>query len=92
MYYNVKVSFTTEDEKSGKIKKVKIVYLADAESCIEAETNTVKYLRSEGENAFEVDSITKSPIAQIIGVENVKKVIKITGEKIVRTEEEVKED
>lgn len=91
MYYNVKVSFTTEDEKSGKIKQVKIVYLADAESCMEAETNVVKYLNSEGETAFSVISITKSAIAQVIGVENVKKVIKITSEKIVREEEEQKD-
>jgi hypothetical protein len=64
-FFNVKVEFTTEDDK-GKQKKQKVTYLVDAQSVTEAEARTVKYLSEAGENEFEVKSATEAKIAEVI--------------------------
>lgn len=63
-YFLAKVQFITEDEKSGKIKKVMVQYLVDAMSCTEAEAKVTSWLG--GLNDFEVKSVSESPIAGII--------------------------
>ena len=60
-YYQVQVQFTLDEGK-----KQKLAYLVDAESCIEAETNTVKHLMSAGEHNFEVKSVVESKIVDVI--------------------------
>lgn len=60
-YYQVQVQFTLNEGK-----KQKLAYLVDAESCIEAETNTVKYLMNAGEHNFEVKSVVESKIVEVI--------------------------
>jgi hypothetical protein len=59
-----KVQFLTEDEKSGKIKKVTNQYLVDAMSCTEAEAKVTKWLG--GLNDFEVKSVSESAILGVI--------------------------
>jgi len=68
-YYNVKVAFKYEDEKSGKVKTQNVIYLVDSESVTEAEARTTKYLTDNGEQAFEVKSVVESPVAAVIEVE-----------------------
>jgi hypothetical protein len=65
-YYQVQVQFTLDEGK-----KQKLSYLVDAESCIEAETNAVRYLTGVGEGNFEVKSVVESKIVEVIypGVE-----------------------
>ena len=65
-YYQVQVQFTLDEGK-----KQKLAYLVDAESCIEAETNTVKHLMDAGEHNFEVKSVVESKIADVIYVSTV---------------------
>lgn len=60
-YYQVQVQFTLDEGK-----KQKLAYLVDAESCIEAETNTVDYLTKMGESHFEVKSVVESKIMDVI--------------------------
>jgi hypothetical protein len=60
-YYQVSVQFTLDEGK-----KQKVSYLVDAQSCIEAETNTVKHLMSLGEHNFEVKSVVESKIVEVI--------------------------
>lgn len=60
-YYQVQVQFTLDEGK-----KQKLSYLVDAESCIEAETNTVNYLTKLGESNFEVKSVSESKITEVI--------------------------
>jgi hypothetical protein len=62
-YYQVQVQFTLDEGK-----KQKLAYLVDAESCIEAETNTVKHLMDAGEHNFEVKSVAESKIVDVIYV------------------------
>jgi hypothetical protein len=65
-YYQVQVQFTLDEGK-----KQKLAYLVDAESCIEAETNTVKHLMGAGEHNFEVKSVVESKIVDVIYVSTV---------------------
>lgn len=66
-YFLVKVQFTIEDEKSGKLKKTIVQYLVDAQSCTEAEARIVGHLGS-GFTDYEVKSISESPISTVITV------------------------
>lgn len=66
-YFNVKVQFTTEDDK-GKVKKQNVIYLVDAMSVTEAEARTIQYLNERGEQAFEVTAASASKIAEVITV------------------------
>ena len=68
-YYQVKVAFKYEDEKTGKIKTQNVVYLVDALSVTEAEARTVLYLTEAGEQQFEVTSVSESIIAAVIQTE-----------------------
>jgi len=63
-YFLAKVQFLTEDEKSGKIKKVTVQYLVDAMSCTEAEAKVTKWLGDL--NDFEVKSVSESSILGVI--------------------------
>ena len=63
-YFLAKVQFLTEDEKSGKIKKVTNQYLVDAMSCTEAEAKVTKWLGDL--NDFEVKSVSESAILGVI--------------------------
>ena len=63
-YFLAKVQFVTEDEKSGKLKKVTVQYLVDAMSCTEAEAKVTSWLG--GINDFEVKAVSESPIAEVI--------------------------
>jgi hypothetical protein len=60
-YYQVQVQFTLDEGK-----KQKLIYLVDAESCIEAETNTITYLTKLGESNFEVKAVSESKITEVI--------------------------
>lgn len=64
-FFQVKVQFTTEDDK-GKIKKVNSIYLVDAHSVTEAEARVVKYLNEQGENEFEVKAASESNIVGVV--------------------------
>ena len=64
-YFQVKVQFSEEDNK-GKIKKINVLYLVDSQSVTEAEAKMVKFLREQGETAFEVKAASQSPIALVI--------------------------
>lgn len=68
-FFNVKVQFTTEDEK-GKIKKQNVNYLVDAMSVTEAEARTTQFLTEDGEQQFEIKSASESKIAAVILVDN----------------------
>lgn len=63
-YFLAKVQFITEDERSGKLKKVMVQYLVDAMSCTEAEARVVKYL--DGVSNYEVKSVAESPVSAVI--------------------------
>jgi hypothetical protein len=65
-YFLAKVQFITEDERSGKLKKVMVQYLVDAMSCTEAEARVVKYL--DGVSNYEVKSVAESPVSAVIHV------------------------
>jgi hypothetical protein len=65
-YYQVTVAFETETE-SGKIKKVKELYLVDALSCTEAEAKLVQNFTSKGTAAeYEVIAVAESKIVGIV--------------------------
>ena len=64
-YFTVKVEFKTEDDK-GKIKHQSYLYLVDAQSVTEAEARTVKYLRDQSEEDFEVKSVIASKILKVL--------------------------
>lgn len=68
MNYNVKVEFSTENDK-GQIKKQKVQMLVlSEETCSSAENKVKTKLIAEGEDSkmFEVVSVTESKIARII--------------------------
>jgi Fe-S cluster assembly iron-binding protein IscA len=60
-YFQVKVQFVNEDNK-----KQSVAYLVDAMSVTEAESRTIKYLTSEGEQSFEVKAASESKIIYVI--------------------------
>ena len=64
-YFQVKVEFKTEDDK-GKIKRQSYMYLVDAQSVTEAEARTVKYLREQSEEDFEIKSAGSSKILEVL--------------------------
>lgn len=66
-YFNVKVTFKTEDDK-GKIKKENVAYLVKAISVSDAETQMVEHLLElqEDRNDFEIKSASESKIAKVI--------------------------
>jgi len=64
-YYQVKVEFKTEDDK-GRIKRQSYLYLVDAQSVTEAEARTVKYLRDQSEEDFEIKSAGSSKILEVL--------------------------
>jgi hypothetical protein len=64
-YYQVKVEFKTEDDK-GRIKRQSYLYLVDAQSVTEAEARTVKYLRDQSEEDFEIKSAGASKILEVL--------------------------
>jgi hypothetical protein len=68
-FFNVKVQFTTEDDR-GKVKKQNVNYLVDAQSVTEAEARTVQYLLGRDEEAFEVKSASEAKIAEVILIES----------------------
>jgi Fe-S cluster assembly iron-binding protein IscA len=64
-YFQVKVEFKTEDDK-GRIKRQSYLYLVDAQSVTEAEARTVKYLREQSEEDFEIKSAGSSKILEVL--------------------------
>ena len=64
-YFTVKVEFKTEDDK-GRIKRQSYMYLVDAQSVTEAEARTVKYLREQSEEDFEIKSAGASKILEVL--------------------------
>ena len=60
-YFQVKVQFINEDNK-----KQSVAYLVDAMSVTEAESRTIEYLTSEGEQSFEVKAASESKIIHVI--------------------------
>jgi Fe-S cluster assembly iron-binding protein IscA len=64
-YFQVKVEFKTEDDK-GRIKHQSYLYLVDAQSVTEAEARTVKYLRDQSEEDFEIKSAGASKILEVL--------------------------
>ena len=60
-YFQVKVQFVNEDNKKQSVN-----YLVDAMSVTEAESRTIEYLTSEGEQSFEVKAASESKIAEVI--------------------------
>ena len=64
-YFQVKVQFTVEDDK-GKVKKINIPYLVDAQSVTEAEARITKYLNDDGERNFEVKAVSASAIVKVV--------------------------
>lgn len=64
-YFHVKVQFVTEDENTGRLKKVTVQYLVDAMSCTEAEARIVAFLGS-GYTDYAVKSVSESPISTVI--------------------------
>jgi Fe-S cluster assembly iron-binding protein IscA len=64
-YFQVKVEFKTEDDK-GRIKRQSYLYLVDAQSVTEAEARTVKYLKDQSEEDFEIKSAGSSKILEVL--------------------------
>ena len=69
-WYNVTVQFTTEDEKTGKLKKVKENYLVKGVNPTDVETQVVKDLDGV-QMDYTIEGITKSKIIRIIHPDNV---------------------
>ena len=65
-YFQVKVQFVNEDNK-----KQSVTYLVDAMSVTEAESRTIEYLTSEGEQSFEVKAASESKIIHVISTPEV---------------------
>ena len=65
-FYQVKVAFRYEDEKTGKVKTQNVIYLVDSESVTEAEARMVQYLTEQGEQEFEVTAAVASNIASVV--------------------------
>ena len=65
-YFQVKVQFVNEDNK-----KQSVAYLVDVMSVTEAESRTIEYLTSEGEQSFEVKAASESKIIHVISAPEV---------------------
>ena len=70
-YFLVRVEFESTNESTGKQKKIKSQFLVDALSCTEAEARMTKYL-SDSVLDYEIISVTKSPIEDVIEAEPTK--------------------
>lgn len=66
MYYQVKVKITTEDEKSGKLKKHTEVYLTEAVSVTDAEATTVEREFKDASFDYEVISVSETKIVKVL--------------------------
>ena len=64
-YWQVTAQFERESD-TGRIQKVKEVYLVDAMTGTEAEANTYKMLESLGETNFKIISLLQSRIIKVI--------------------------
>ena len=69
-WFNVTVQFITQDEKSGKEKKIKENYLVKAVSPTDVEVQVTKDLDGVTME-YSIEGITKSKIIRIIHPENV---------------------
>ena len=63
-YWQVTAQFERESD-TGRIQKVKEVYLVDAMTGTEAEANTYKMLESLGETNFKIISLLESRIIKV---------------------------
>jgi len=68
-FFLVKVEFETENETTGRTKKIKTQYLVDAMTCTEAEARVTEYLKDTVYD-YEIVSATKSPIEEVIRTNN----------------------
>jgi|TARA_R110000772_G_scaffold264853_1_gene385732 hypothetical protein len=64
-YWQVTAQFERESD-TGRIQKVKEVYLVDAMTGTEAEANTYKMLEGLGETNFKIISLLQSRIIKVI--------------------------
>jgi len=69
-WFNATVQFITEDEQTGKIKKVKENYLVKAVSPTDVEAQVTKDLDGT-QMEYSIEGITKSKIIRIIHPDNV---------------------
>jgi len=64
-YWQVTAQFERESD-TGRIQKVKEVYLVDAMTGTEAEANTYRMLEGLGETNFKIISLLQSRIIKVI--------------------------
>jgi|TARA_B110000977_G_C10881131_1_gene417553 hypothetical protein len=64
-YWQVTAQFERESD-TGRIQKVKEIYLVDAMTGTEAEANTYKMLEGLGETNFKIISLLQSRIIKVI--------------------------
>ena len=64
-WYTVTVQFVIEDEQSGKVKKVKEIYLVKAASITDAETQVAKDLDGTMSD-YRILTVTESKIVRVI--------------------------
>ena len=69
-WYSVTIQFLTEDEQTGKIKKVKELYLVKAASITDAEVQVAKDLEGLMMD-YRVLTVNESKFVKIIVPENV---------------------
>ena len=69
-WHNVTVQFITEDEKSGKLKKIKENYLVKGVNPTDVETQVVKDLDGV-QMDYTIEGITKSKIIRILHPDSV---------------------
>jgi hypothetical protein len=64
-WYTVTVQFVIEDEQTGKVKKVKEIYLVKAASITDAETQVAKDLDGTMSD-YRILTVTESKIVRVI--------------------------
>jgi hypothetical protein len=69
-WYNVTVQFIVEDEQTGKIKKVKELYLVKAVSITDAETQVAKDLDGTMSD-YRILTVTESKTVRVIKLDDV---------------------
>jgi hypothetical protein len=69
-WYNVTVQFIVEDEQTGKIKKVKELYLVKAVSITDAETQVAKDLDGTMSD-YRILTVTESKTVRVIKPDDV---------------------
>jgi len=78
MYYEVKVSYTGQDKKTGKTAKISEVYLVSAVSFTDAESKTTAYI-AEIANDFLI-KVVRTINTQVVGIEDENaEIFKISG-------------